>query len=300
MKNPSFHRHPIARSLRVLGLALTLGLPAMADPQLTTLPYKEVDGEPLLLDIRRPDPEAPASTDAGWPVVLVVHGGGWGSGDRKTLIPSVLEALAEAGFLCVSIDYRLSPQHRWPACREDVDDALAWTKANVSKHGGDPDRMAILGYSAGGQLAFWAAIRDEDPPKLKALVGLAPATDLLEDLGRRGGPSKAMRDLMDYREEEPFEQILLKMYQASPINHLHDQLPPILLIHGNDDRSVPFQQSLHIQHKIEDNQWEVPCEIYEIDGAPHRQSEWDRHDRQDDGYKRKLVEWLGKQLATDD
>lgn len=286
-------RTPPSTLLRILPLLMVLCPSAWADPSITTLPYKEVDGSPLLLDIRAPGTATPPA-GAGWPVVLVVHGGGWGSGDRKTMIQPVLETLSEAGFLQVSIDYRLSPKFRWPACREDVDDALAWTKANVAKHGGDPNRMAILGYSAGGQLAFWAAIRDRDPHRLKALVGLAPATDLLEDLGRRGGPSKAMRDLMDYREEEPFEKILLRMYQASPINHLHRGMPPILLVHGSEDRSVPFQQSIHIQRKIEENGWEVPCEIHRVDGAPHRQTDWDQHDP---GYKQKLVEWLEARLA---
>lgn len=260
---------------------------------MTTVAYKQVDGESLLLDVCLPPTESEADHPAPYPVVIVVHGGGWGSGDRKTMIGPVLQTLTQGRYAYVSMDYRLSPQHRWPACREDVEDAVAWTKANITQHGCDADRIAILGYSAGGQLAFWAAINDHEPHRLKALVGLAPATDFLEDLGRRSGPSVALRDLMNCTDDEPFGQTLLRLYNASPINHLHAGMPPILLIHGTDDRSVPVQQSIHIQHKIEEKGWDVPCEVYRIDGAPHRQTEWDPFDQQ---YKQKLLDWLAQNL----
>lgn len=274
-------------------LLLSLGLCSLAkaDPALTTIAYKKVGDESLLLDICRPS--TAAETGTLHPVVIVVHGGGWGSGDRKTMIRPVLETLTTGGYLYVSIDYRLSPRHRWPACRDDLRDAVMWTKAHVKDHAGDPDRIAILGYSAGGQLAFWAAIEDKEPPRLKALIGLAPTTDFLEDFGRRGGASKALRDLMDCREDEPLAQILLRLHNASPINFLHKDLPPILLIHGTEDRSVPFQQSLHIQHKIAENKWSVPCTVHPIEGAPHRQSEWDKFDQT---YRKSLLDWLGKHL----
>jgi acetyl esterase len=265
-------------------------LPAAAAARLTTHEYKRVGDEALLLDVCVPDA---AATTALRPVVIAVHGGGWASGDRKSMTPPLLEALSAAGYLYVSIDYRLSPKHRWPACREDVDAAVAWTKANIRQHGGDPDRIAILGYSAGGHLAFWAAIRDQPPHPIKALVGLAPTTDFLEDLGRRGGPGKALRDLMDCDGTEPFEKTLLRLHEASPINHLHAKLPPILLIHGTEDRSVPFQQSLHVQYKIQESGWPVSCEILRLEGAPHREADWVRFDQ---SYPQKLLDWLGKHL----
>jgi len=291
--------HPIlpvpAWRLAAALLALLLIQPAIAstDSRLTTIEYKRVGDQALLLDVSVPEATANADKSGLRPVVIVVHGGGWGSGDRKTDIQPVLQTLTAGGYIYVSIDYRLSPKHRWPSCREDVDDAVAWTKAHVHEHGGDPNRIAILGYSAGGQLAFWAAMRDQPPHQLKALVGLAPTTDFLEDLGRRGGPSKALRDLMDCQDNEPFERTLLRLYEASPINYIHAGMPPILLIHGTEDRSVPLQQSVHIQQKIADNRWKLLCEIYRIEGAPHRQSEWDKFD---EGYKKKLLTWLGEHL----
>jgi acetyl esterase/lipase len=262
-------------------------------PQLTTIEYKQVAGETLRLDVCTPPAPAAGEKQALRPAVIVVHGGGWASGDRRTDFPPVLEALTAAGYLYVAVDYRLSPKHPWPACRDDVKDAVAWTKAHIRDHGGDPDRLAILGYSAGGHLAFWAAIQDQPPHPLKGLIGLAPATDLLEDLGRRGGPSDAMRQFMNCEPNEPFGNTLLRLHEASPINALHAGLPPILLIHGTEDRSVPFQQSFHIQRKIAEARWSVPCEIYRVEGAPHRQTEWDKFDP---GYKTKLIAWLRAHL----
>lgn len=262
---------------------------ATAAPSLTEVEYKQVDGKPLLLDVCVPE----GAGEQKRPVVIVVHGGGWGSGDRKTMIAPVLETLTGAGYMFVSIDYRLSPAFRWPACREDTEDAVAWTKEHIADYGGDPDRIGLLGYSAGGQLAFWAAIRDQPPHRIKALVGLAPTTDFLEDLGRRGGPSKALLDLMGFDDETPLKDVLLKLHETSPIHHLHHGLPPILLIHGTEDLTVPFQQSLHIQRRIAEMKWKVPCEIHRVEGAPHRQSEWDQHDK---SYREALVEWLGQHL----
>jgi len=277
----------------LLALLLVQAAGASAGSRLTTVEYKRVGGEALLLDISVPDLTANVGQSGLLPVVIVVHGGGWGSGDRKTDIQPVLQTLTAGGYIYVSMDYRLSPKHRWPSCREDVEDAVEWTKAHMQEHGGDPDRIGILGYSAGGQLAFWAAIRDRPPHPLKALIGLAPTTDFLEDLGRRAGPSKALRDLMDCQDNEPFERTLLRLHEASPINYIHAGMPPMLLIHGTEDRSVPLQQSVHIQRKIEDHKWDVPCEIYRIEGAPHRQAEWDSFG---EGYKKKLLEWLGERL----
>lgn len=263
---------------------------ATTNAQLTTVEYKRVGAEALLLDVCVPAQDGKTQLR---PVVIAVHGGGWGSGDRKTDFPSVLQALTEGGYIYVSMDYRLSPKHRWPACRDDVADAVTWTKSQIREHGGDPDRMAMLGYSAGGQLAFWAAISNQPPHQLKALVGLAPTTDFLEDLGRRSGPSPALRDLMNCEADEAFEKTLLRLYAASPINYLHESMPPILLIHGTEDRSVPFQQSVHIQQKIQEKRWKLECELYQIKGAPHRQSEWDKFNPD---YKQKLLDWLGKHL----
>lgn len=270
---------------------------AAAELQLHTVEYKSVGGDALLLDVWSPVEATGNQSDDLRPVVIVVHGGGWGSGDRKTMIPSVLETLRSAGYVYVSMDYRLVPPHTWHECYADVVDAIAWTKTHVCHHGGDPDRMAILGYSAGGQLAFLAGMRDEAPHKLRAMIGLAPATDLLEDLGRRGGMNPHMQAVIGHKHGEPLKEYLLKMYQASPINHVHEAMPPILLIHGSADRSVPFVQSEQLRLRIEDTDWGVPCEVYRIAGAPHRQTEWDDYD---EGYQQKLVEWLAKRLSAEE
>lgn len=287
----------IAGIRNLLILAMTSGLLPMASGStntvLTTVQYKVADNEPLRLDVCVPAPTIRVATNQLRPVVIVIHGGGWSGGDRKTDIRPILETLTAGEYIYVSMDYRLSPKYHWPAFCEDVDDAVAWTKAHVAEYGGDPDRIGILGYSAGGQLAFRAAALDKPPHRLKALIGVAPATDFLEDIGRRGGLSEAMREVMGFPDDEPLDKELQQLYQRSPINQLHDGMPPILILQGTADRTVTLQQSLNIQWKIHDQHWKIPCEIYEVQGAPHRQSEWDRHDP---GYRKKLLDWLGAHL----
>ncbi|MCA9260287.1 MAG: alpha/beta hydrolase fold domain-containing protein [Planctomycetales bacterium] len=261
--------------------------------QTSTREYKRTDAQSLLLDVCAPSTLDADDSAQRRPVVVVVHGGGWGSGDRKTMIEPALEVLRTCGYVYVSMDYRLVPPNTWHDCYADVTDAIGWTKSHIVEFGGDPSRMAILGYSAGGQLAFMAGLRESDLVQFKAMVGLAPATDLLEDLGRRGGITPHMKAVMGHNVDSPLESFLLKMYSASPINHVHPDMPPVLLIHGTEDRSVPFAQSEQFQLKVTDAKWGVSCDIYRVHGAGHRQSDWEKYDA---GYKRKLEQWLKQRL----
>ncbi|MEY4490139.1 MAG: hypothetical protein RIQ79_2647, partial [Verrucomicrobiota bacterium] len=106
--------------------------------------YGEVDGYKLLLDVSVPDGKGP------FPVVILVHGGGWSSGDKAGAekpgsgadITPWFAPLTEAGFAWVSINYRLAPAYRWPACLDDTRTAVAWVRAHATEFGGDPARLA--------------------------------------------------------------------------------------------------------------------------------------------------------------
>ena len=124
--------------------------------------YGEVAGETLLLDAVVPSGAGP------FPFLLLIHGGGWTGGDKAGDIAPLLSPLAAAGFTCVSINYRLAPQHRWPACRDDVLAAIRWMKAHAATFKGDGSRIALIGYSAGGHLASFAATVVDDSARSKA------------------------------------------------------------------------------------------------------------------------------------
>ncbi len=87
------------------------------------------------------------------PVLLFVPGGAWVHGSRILQGYALLSHLAEQGWVCLSIDYRVAPHHRWPRHITDVKAAIAWARANVDKFGGDRNFVAVAGCSAGGHLA---------------------------------------------------------------------------------------------------------------------------------------------------
>ena len=159
----------------------------------------------------------------GWPAVLLIHGGGWVEGSADAF-ESLGPMLAHKGLLAVAMDYRLAPAHRWPAMLDDVGAALDLLQHQQV----DASRVALWGHSAGGHLALMAAARW--PEQVRAVVALGAPTDLrtLED----AGPDRL--DLVFDRDQ---------IDPASPIRALHGQTPPILLVHGSKDRTVPVEQA---------------------------------------------------------
>jgi len=110
--------------------------------------------------------------------LLYYHGGGWVIGDRASLNPSVTRLANAAGCKVVSIDYRLAPEHKFPAPLDDCYAALEWVAANGASHGIDPTKLAVGGDSAGGNLAAAVALRarDEKGPGIKFQVLVYPVT----------------------------------------------------------------------------------------------------------------------------
>ena len=96
-------------------------------------------------------------------MLLQVPGGAWMTGNKRGQAHPLMSHLAELGWVCVAINYRLSPRSTWPDHIVDVKRALAWTKEHIAEYGGDPDWIAITGGSAGGHLSSLAALTANDP-----------------------------------------------------------------------------------------------------------------------------------------
>lgn len=118
------------------------------------VPYKSVGSRELKLDIFKP--KAPGKS---LPAILLVHGGGWRSGD-KILQRSLAIRLAEMGFVAVPVEYRLSPEAQYPAAVQDVNEAIRWMKMNAERYGLDSSRVAISGSSSGAQLVSLVGLSD--------------------------------------------------------------------------------------------------------------------------------------------
>jgi arylformamidase len=127
-----------------------------------------------------------APVSDGVPVILFVHGGGFVRGDKSTPGTPHNENVGlwacRSGMVGVTMNYRLAPEHRWPAGAQDVGAAVAWLRANVAEHGGDPDRIVLVGSSAGAtHIASYAALPELHPdgePGIRGLVLLSGAYDL--------------------------------------------------------------------------------------------------------------------------
>jgi acetyl esterase len=136
--------------------------------------YARVDGTSLLLD---------ASIPVGaekCPSVIIVHGGGWVAGDRRFNVQPLFQPLTDAGFAWFSISYRLATDvSRFGAAISDVQQSIRFVKSHAAEYHIDPDRIAIIGESAGGQLASMAVLRGGPDTSVKAVVALYTPTDLV-------------------------------------------------------------------------------------------------------------------------
>ena len=252
--------------------------------------YGEAGGEKLLLDVNVPAGEGP------FPIAILVHGGGWSSGDKAAAeggagIAPWFSALTQANYVWFSINYRLAPRHRWPACLDDVLAAIRWVKAAAPAYHGDPNRIALFGHSAGGHLACLAGTVVDDSTRVQAIVGFAPVTNHEQELPIRGGLSASLQNLLD-RPKEVTPESLGLLRAISPLNHVRPGLPPYLLVHGDADRTVPIQQSHDFQAKLRAHG--VTCDLLVIPGAGHRLSEWDLALP---GYEARYLAWLDAHLS---
>jgi pectinesterase len=248
------------------------------------LEYGEAGGQKLLLDAHVP------AGDGKFPVILMVHGGGWSGGDKETDIVPVLAPFA-TNFTWFTINYRLAPTNRWPACFDDVQTAIRWVKAHAAEFKGDPDRLALMGYSAGGQLALLAGAMDEKDTHVQAVVGLAPPADVCGDLTRRGLDQwSSMKNLLGATVLD--EPTLALTKKISPVEYVRPGLPPFFLIQGNADQAVAYDLNVAFVGKLQAAQ--VPCEFLTLTNASHRIADWDKFDP---AWQTKLVAWLGEKLA---
>jgi acetyl esterase/lipase len=247
--------------------------------------YGKAGDVSLKLDVNVPDGDGP------FPVAILVHGGGWSTGDKAAQFHIPTEALSRAKFTWFSINYRLAPKYQWPACFDDVQTAIRWVKTHAPEYKGDPARIGLMGYSAGGQLVCLAAVLADESTRVQAVVGLAPPTDLELDLPERGGLSTSLQGLLG-RPHQVDEESRKTLRSMSAINFVKAGLPPFLLMQGDVDRSVPYQGSVNFQAKLKENG--VECELITLKGGVHNIGKWSAADP---AFEQKYVDWLSRKLG---
>ena len=186
------------------------------------------------------------------PCVVVIHGGGWDSGDRRQL-PGLNHWLVERGYAVAAISYRLAPAHRWPAQRDDALAAIAFLKARGPALGIDPARLVLLGRSAGGQIAQAVAYTARDPA-IRGVVAFYAPSDLIfgyvntheDDMLRSPTLMRQLLGGPPDRERAAYES-------ASPIFHVTRNAPPTLLLHGVNDSIAWHRHSERLAERLAAN-----------------------------------------------
>jgi acetyl esterase/lipase len=221
------------------------------------VPFGGADGVPLLLDLLAPT-QRPRDR---LPAVVWIHGGGWESGDKRGGFSETLgPILAGAGYVVLSVNYRLSDAARFPAQLHDVKAAVRWVRANADELGVDPDRIGVWGHSAGGHLAALVGTTGDLPElegasgtvgvssRVQAVIALSPATDFLEipEGWPFVEPRRATEKLVGGTLEERAELVRL----ANPITHIRPDAPPFWIVHGEADGVVPVQQGIKLYDEL--------------------------------------------------
>jgi acetyl esterase/lipase len=200
------------------------------------------------LDIwRRPDLDRGGKA----PVLLQVHGGAWATGSKRGQAHPLMSHLAELGWICASINYRLSPRSTWPDQIVDVKQAIAWVKAHIAEYGGDPHWIAITGGSAGGHLSALAALTANAPQ-------FQPG---FEDVDTRVQAAVPFYGVYDFTRTDTalhpmmvptLEQYVMKQRRndfpdtyrsSSPITYVGADAPPFFVLHGTNDSLIPVEQA---------------------------------------------------------
>jgi len=225
------------------------------------LPFAEVDGKEILLDLRVPkNVQRP-------PLVVWIHGGGWEIGDKKKCRSCWL---VDKGYAVASINYRLSPKSIFPAQIHDCRAAIRWLRANQNTYGYDASRIAVAGSSAGGHLAALLATsggveelegtvgeNPDESSRIQAAVSISGFSDL--DASYASVPDPRITRLLGGTPADRPEQSHL----ASPIHFVGPGDAPLLLIHGEEDPVVDPEQSVQLhrayqQAKLESSLVMVP------------------------------------------
>jgi acetyl esterase/lipase len=234
--------------------------------------YARVAGRRLKLDVYRP-----AKPGAGRPALFQIHGGGWVLGDKREQGIPLCMHMAAAGWVAFNVNYRLSPGATFPDHLVDLKRALAYIREHADEYGIDPDFVAVTGGSAGGHLATLMALTANDPvyqsgfEKADTTVQAAVPFYGVYDFTNRFGtfPKTFVTRLlqphvMKARLDEEPEKFAL----ASPIDRIHEDAPPFLVIHGDRDTLAPLEDAREFVAKLRATS-QSDVRLAELKGAQH-------------------------------
>lgn len=213
--------------------------------------YKTASNAEQKLDVY-----ARRGTSEARPTVIYIHGGGWVGGSKEASVLAIVPYL-EMGFNVVNVEYRLGRVARAPAAVEDCRCALRWVIRNAKEYGFDTERLIVTGASAGGHLSLTTGILPSDAgfdaecisrasPRVAAIINYFGITDVADlTAGKPNEKSYTVSWLGSQRDRKEIAD------SVSPIHYVNGDLPPILTIHGDADRIVPYAHAVELHKRLE-------------------------------------------------
>jgi alpha-L-fucosidase 2 len=253
-------------------------------------------GVSLTLDLKTPEGNGP------FPAAIIVHGGSFSHGNKRTYVTPLFDVLSDAGFAWFTINYRLAPYYEFPAAVEDVENAVQWVKANAASYHVDAGRIALIGESAGGYLVAYAGAHpSKDGARVAAVVDFYGPNDLvLQTDKRRSEPDEPAKSrapgLLEFMGFQSWHDagVVEKLREVSPTSFLSRGMPPFLFIHGNADEQVPYEQSPKMCEAM--RRAGAKCDVITVEGGRHGMLSWEKNPSTAH-WKADMVAWLQRTLT---
>jgi acetyl esterase/lipase len=237
--------------------------------------FARAGGRALRLDVHVPD--VPVGAGMRRPALVQVHGGGWVLGFKDRQGQLLMKRLASQGWVCFNVDYRLSPLATFPDHLVDVKRAIAWIRDHAEEYGIDPDFVAVTGGSAGGHLTALTALtagRPEYQPGFEhadtSVAAAVPFYGVYDFTNRNGTwPEQTVPEFLGpiVMKSDPAEEPE-RWAAASPLDQVHADAPPFLVIHGDLDVLAPVEDARDFVERLRAVSKE-PVYYLELHGAQH-------------------------------
>jgi len=253
--------------------------------------FAKPGGVALTLDLHVPDGSGP------FPAAVIVHGGSFSHGNKRTYVMPLFDVLSNAGFAWFTINYRLAPDHQFPAAVDDVESAIRWVKSNAAQYRLDARRIVLIGESAGGYLVAYAGVRPDHGGEVAAVVDFYGPNDLVMQTEKRRSepdptkpPGPGLMEFLGFKSWHD-AGVVEKLRAVSPTTLISKHMPPFLFIHGNADEQVPYEQSPKMCDAM--RKAGAQCEVVTVKGGRHGMMSWEK-DSSMAHWKPDMVAWLQK------
>ena len=271
-EKPPMGYHFVAPTYLAIGIGLEKLInttPEIPDDieEIKNIEYKNSNGKSLQLDIYKSK-----NVKESAPLLVFIHGGGWRSGERSDYLIYLID-FAKRGYITATVSYRLLKDSPYPRCVEDIRDAVDWFFENGENYDYDPDRIALIGGSAGAHLALLSAYGwgDAQPTidstdihkskhKIKAVVDIYGPVDLTTEYAQN-------QSLVTNFMAHPYADRPDLYKEASPMEYVDSNDPPTLILHGTSDDLVPIIQSDRLKARLDS--LGIPCVYYRVPLWPH-------------------------------